>query len=363
MLRLVPAALLAGPQLLRAQGVWETSARLGPQVVQYDLKAPISEKITEFAVPIYVLVPISEAFSVDLGTAWTSARVESSGTGGASASRLSGLTDTQIRANYVFGTDFVILTAGVDLPTGQADITGDQLEAATRIASDFLLFPINGFGAGAGGTAGIAVARPAGEWNVGFGVAVRHSLAYDAFRDANGNSLRFEPGNEFRARVGIDHPYGTGRVSLGFTYSRFGQDRANGSVYNTGDRYITQASITNSAGDVDLTLSGWDLFRASGTLLDSTFTGRENIADLGFAAGFHTGPGIVVEPSLEGRVWAQDAQPSSYMGTFGLRMDIDRGAYAFTPSAGYSVGRVGGPAGTANLTGFHATLTIRVGGS
>jgi hypothetical protein len=360
--RLLPLALLGVARVLPAQGVWDASARLGPQIVQYNLKAPINEKITEFAIPIYLLVPITEAFSVDLGTAWTSARVEGSGTSVTASSRLSGLTDTQIRANYVLGTDFVVLTAGLDLPTGQTDITADQLEAATRIASDFLLFPINGFGAGAGGTAGVAMARPLGEWNVGFGVALRHALAYDAFRDVNGDKFRFAPGNEYRARAGVDHPYGTGRISFGLTYSTFGRDQANGSVYNTGDRYITQASITNSVGDVDLTVSGWDLFRASGTLLDSTATGRENIADAGFAAGFHTSPNVILEPSLEGRVWAQEAQPTSYLGTLGLRVDFDLGGYAVTPSAGYSVGRVGGSAGTASLTGFHATLAIRVGG-
>ncbi len=360
---LLPLLLLgvAGP--LAAQGVWDTSARLGPQVVQYDIKAPINEKITEYAVPIYVLVPFTDAFSVDVGTAWTSAQVTARDANGTSVSRLSGLSDTQIRANYVIGTDFIVLTAGVNLPTGQTNITSGQLAAATRIASDFLLFPINGFGAGAGGTGGIAIARPLGDWNVGFGLAVRHSLAYDAFQDPNGNRFRFEPGNEYRGRVGVDRPYGTGRISLGFTYSKFGRDQAGGSVYNTGDRMVTQASITNSVNGVDLTVAGWDLFRASGMLLDSAATGRENITDLGFAAGFRTAPNLVLEPSVEGRVWTQDARPTSYMATVGLRLQVDRDGYAVTPSAGYTMGRVGGPAGTAGLTGFHAALAIRVGGS
>ena len=357
------AALIGAAGTLPAQGVWDTSGRLGPQIVQYDLRAPISERITEYAVPIYVLLPVTDAFSIDLGTAWTRAEVTARDVNGPSVSRLSGLTDTQIRANYVIGTDFIILTAGLNLPTGRTNVTADQLAAATRIASDFLLFPINGFGAGAGGTGGIAVARPLGDWNVGFGVAVRHSLAYDAFQDPAGNKFRFEPGNEYRGRVGVDRPYGTGRIALGFTYSRFGHDQANGSVYNTGDRFITQASITNSVNDVDLTVSGWDLFRASGLLFDSTATGRENIADLGFAAGFHTAPNLVLEPSIEGRAWTQDARPSSYMATAGLRLNVDLDGYTVTPSAGFTVGRVGGPAGTAGLTGFHAALAIRIGGN
>ena len=375
MRRLLPLALLcatvAAPSAAAAQGFWDASARLGPQIMQYNIKAPINEKITEYAVPIYVLIPVTDALSFDLGTSWASARVE---TPGAAASELSGLTDTQLRANYTIGTDFIVLTAGVNLPTGQSTALPDQQAAATRIASDFLVFPITGFGTGAGGTGGIAMARPLGDWNVGMGLAMRHSLAYDPFQATDGTKLHFQPGNEYRARVGVDRPYGTGRISLGVTYSKFGHDQANESVYNTGDRYITQASITNSINGADIMLAGWDLFRASGQLADKTLTGRENIVNAGLAVGFHTAPGIVVEPSVEGRVWTQDGTPASYMTTAGLRLNFDMGGYAITPFAGYTLGSIGGspkvtaPNGTvsggnASMTGFRATLAIRLGGN
>jgi hypothetical protein len=373
MRRLLPLALLCTAPALHAQGVWDASARVGPQVMQYNIKAPLNTKITEFTVPLYVLVPITDALTFDVGTAWASARVETPGQNGTDVSTLSGLTDTQIRANYTIGTDFMVLTAGVNLPTGQSTAGPDEQAAATRIASDFLVFPITGFGTGAGGTGGIAVARPLGDWNVGLGAAVRHSVAYDPFQDAQGNKLHFQPGNEYRIRAGVDRPYGTGRISLGLTYSKFGDDQANSSVYNTGDRYITQGSITNSVGNADIMLAGWDLFRASGQLADSTHTGRENIVNAGLAVGFHTAPGFVVEPSVEGRVWTQDGAPTSYMTTAGLRLNFDMGSYAITPFAGYTIGLIGGgpkvvspsgatTGGDSNLTGFRATLSIRLGG-
>ena len=361
MRRLLPLALFcAAASTVQAQGLGDASARLGPQMMQYTIKAPINQKITEFAVPLYVLIPVTNAFSFDVGTSWASAKVETPGTATGS-STLSGLTDTQIRANYTIGTDFLVLTAGVNLPTGMRTAAPNQQAAATRIASDFLVFPITGFGTGAGGTGGIAMARPMGEWNLGLGVAVRHSVAYDPFEAADGTKLHFQPGDEYRARIGVDHPYGTGRVSLGVTYSKFGDDQANSSVYNTGDRYITQASISNSVGNADIVLAGWDLFRASGELADHTLTGHENIANAGLAIGFHTGS-IVVEPSVEGRLWTQNIASSSYMGTAGLRLNFDMGSYAITPFAGYSFGQIGTTAGTADLTGFRATLSIRLGG-
>ncbi|MDE3128154.1 MAG: hypothetical protein KGL38_09105 [Gemmatimonadota bacterium] len=367
-------AALAASAPLGAQSVGDAAGRLGPQVISYDIKAPISQKITEYVVPVYVVVPVNASFNFDVGTAWASATVASPGL---PSSEMSGLTDTQLRANYTFGTDFLVLTAGVNLPTGRSTALADQQLAATRIASDFLVFPIMGFGTGAGGTGGLAIAQPLGDWNVGLGVAVRHSVAYNPFQDTSGAKLRFQPGDEYRARIGVDRPYGTGRISLGFTYSKFGNDQADQSVYNTGDRYITQASISNSIGNANVTVAGWDLFRASGFLADQTPTGRENIANAGVAVAFNTSGGVIVEPSVEGRVWTQaqadqtaPAIPASYMGTAGVRLNWDFGGYAITPFVGYTVGRMGtplasqagGPSNVADMSGFQATLAIRLGG-
>jgi hypothetical protein len=356
---LLTLAMLGVAAPLAAQGFWQTSARLGPQMMSYDIKAPVNQKITEFTVPLYVAVPVTERFSLDVGTAWAHVQVESPG---AATSTLSGLTDTQLRGNYTIGTDFIVLTAGINLPTGQTNAGPAEQAAATRIASDFLVFPINGFGTGAGGTGGIAVARPLGNWNLGVGVAMRHSLAYDPFQDASGNKLHYQPGDEYRARVGLDHPFGTGRITMGLTYSKFGSDEANSFAYNTGDRYIAQGSISNSVRNVDVTLAGWNLFRASGELADGSPTGAENVAKGGLALGFHTPGGTIIEPSVEGRLWARDGSRTSYMGTVGLRANWDMGAYAITPFAGYTMGQVSDPAGNSTLTGFRATLAIRLGG-
>ncbi len=84
--------------------------------------------------------------------------------------------------------------------------------AAGLIGSDFLSFPITNMGTGFGGTGGVAMALPLSEdWNLGFGVSVRHSSQYDPFDVTGAQVLHYQPGNEYRARVGLDHPVGTGR--------------------------------------------------------------------------------------------------------------------------------------------------------
>jgi hypothetical protein len=326
------------------------------------MKSPVDLKVSELAVPIYVIVPLTSALTVDVGTAFASAKVEGTAAGATGqTSSVSGLTDTQIRANYTLGTDFIVLTAGVNVPTGREFVKTDEQLAAFLVANDFLSFPISNMGTGLGGTGGIALARPIGEWNLGVGASVRASGSYEPLEGTPGGAkLRFQPGAEYRGRVGLDRSLGTGRFSLGVTYSKFGDDQLGTSVYNTGDRIITQGGLTNSIGSANLTVNAWDLYRASGSTFVDTTHRSENIANLLVAVGFRTASGVV-EPSVEVRSWTRQESSSSMLATFGLRYTYEAGGFAITPSAGYSAGKVGATPESATLSGFRGALAIRLG--
>jgi hypothetical protein len=301
---------------------------------------------------------------VDVGSAFANAHVEQTGTGPKKTSTITGPTDTQIRANYSIGTDFVVLTAGVNVPTGRSTVNAQEQLAAGLIGSDFLGFPISNMGTGFGGTAGVAVARPLGTWNLGFGASMRHSAQYDPF-DVTGVELKhYQPGDEYRRRIGLDHPVGTGRFTVGVTYSKFGNDDLGGSIYNTGDRYLTQASLSNSIGIGELSISGWNLFRTEGTLADSSLLGREDIANVVVGYGFQNG-GMRIEPTAEVRTWMQSGSQTSAVANLGVRLQFMVGGFAVSPSAGYSIGRIAaeddtGLSSHASITGLRANLAIRL---
>jgi hypothetical protein len=361
--------LLCGSALPgQGSSIWESSVRTGPQFFSYDLKTPVNEKVSQLAFPLFVVVPITPALSLDVGTAFAMVNLErqtvdGSGNPVTETSKLSGLTDTQIRGNYTFGQDFVVLTAGVNLPTGSATVAAEELEAAARIGSDFLTFPISGFGSGLGITGGFAVARPLGAWNLGFGASMRRTTEYEPFRNASGTATKFEPGAEYRARVGVDHPFGTGRVSFGFSFSKFGDDKADTSVYNTGDRYVAQVAVSNSFSGTEYAFVVWNLYRTGGTLLDQSPALRDNITNALFALGFRAPGGIAIEPSIETRLWTQQGSEASVLGTLGLRFYVNRGFWAIVPGAGYTFGSMATAAQSATFTGFRGTLALRFGGS
>jgi hypothetical protein len=331
------ALALALASAAHAQTIDQISARIAPQYHSYEVRSPSNLGISEFSVPLFVLVPVSQALSFDIGTAYAHTKVRETAAGQLTTSSVAGLTDTQLRANYTFGNDFVVLTGGVNLPTGKSTVTQEQRLAAGLIGSDFLSFPISNMGTGFGGTGGVAVARPVGDWNVGFGASMRHAAAYDPFDATGGATFHYQPGN----------------------------DNLAGSIYNTGNRWITQAGYDNALGDGVLTFAGWNLFRTAGTLADSSYLPHEDIANAALSYGLNM-RSMLVEPNVEGRTWFQGGGlPTSFLWSVGLRSQMNALGFAVVPSVQYSLGRLAsqdqtGLETTAAMTGWHATLVIRL---
>lgn len=356
MRRISILALAVIPVAAGAQG---GGVRIGPQFVSYSLGAPSNVTISQAAIPIFAFVPLTRGLSLDVGTAYAMANVKSTGAT-VRESRISGLTDTQIRATMNVGSDMVVITAGLNVPTGRTTADTSEQEAAALIGNDFLVFPISSMGSGFGGVGGIALARPVGQWNIGAGLSVRSSMPFDPYEDATGNKLRFTPGTEMRARIGLDHPLGTGRAAIGFTYSKFGDDKFQSSIYNTGDRLLTQGLVSNAIWNGDYSLSAWNLFRSAGTLADGSATGTESITDVAAAYGVMVG-GARLEPGVGVRAWMQQDMPTSFQSTLSLRLEKTFGRLALAPSGGFTFGSMGATTTeSASLSGYRAQLTIRM---
>jgi hypothetical protein len=358
MRRLIAVSLLlAGASSLHAQGIWDSNLRTGPQFYSYTIHG--SEKISEMAVPIFVSVPVISHLTFDVGTAFANVKLtRTNSDSSVTESSASGITDTQLRANYSLANDLVVVTAGVNVPTGSSTITPNQLDAATRIGSDFLSFPVSGLGSGLGFTGGAAVARSLGSWNVGLAGSVRQSSEYTPFRDAADSAVTFTPGPEMRLRFGVDHPYGNGHVSIGVMMFRFGDDKANAATYNTGNRFVTQLALSNSLSETtDYSLIAWNLHRSEGTLIDGSVSPSSDMTNALFALSKHIGS-VSLQPTFEARlVVGQELAKTNALGTVGLRLVVPKGLWTFVPGFAFT----GGAMDQGSLTGFRGTLAIRVG--
>ena len=347
-----------------AQDAGVISTRAAAEVVSYTLRANGSEKtISQFVTPLAVVIPIGERFTFDIATAYARSRVAVKGDS-AAPSTVYGLTDTQLRGSYVFGQDAIVLTGGLNLPTGQSTANAKQFIAAQSISNDFLLFPIGTMGAGFGATGGIALARPIGAWNVGVGGSYRHSADFAPYAYNDGQKAHYQPGNELRTRIGIDRSFGAATAMAGVTYSSFGDDKSSGATFNTGNRLVFQGGYSATVGNVGYSLGAWNLTRTRGTRADGRSAPSENITNVALGASFAAG-GVSLEPSLEARHFARsavaagtsvgEASATGQMETIGLRARWMINSFQVAPSAGYSTGKLEGSA----LTGWHGTLAVR----
>lgn len=312
--------------------------------------------VSQLAVPLVAIMPFSERFSVDVSTAFASSSVGSTGT---TSSEISGLTDTQIRGNLRLGSDNVLLTFGVNVPTGQYSVPQEQQEAAGQIGNDFLFYPISSMGNGLAMTGGVAYVRPFGEWNIGAGASGRKSTEFAAFNVGATGDLRFTPADEYRLSLNADRPVGDGEMSLGLTYSAFGEDIADTTTYSTGDRIIATVGWTTPVRGGDLFLSAWNLYRMDGEVLGDA-ADAENVFNVTAAYSVPL-RSLLVQPNVETRLWQVGGVKAGNLTTVGLRLRIPVGSLGLFPQAGYSIGTLYSTTdGSAtSVSGLRASLTLR----
>lgn len=349
------AAVPLGP--LAAQGLQNSSVLGAPTFTNMTFgSGAASRSVTQVAMPLVVLLPLGERFSMDISTAFATSQVKADDS---VASEISGLTDTQIRANYRFGADNVLLTFGVNLPTGQYGVETDQLEAAGQIGNDFLSYPISSMGNGLAMTGGVAFALPAGSWNLGAGASARKSTEFAVFTDT-ASEYRFTPADEYRLSLNADRPAGDGAVAFGLTYSSFGEDAADGTTYSTGDRIIATAGWNFPVKGSDVYLSAWNLYRLEGEIISAPAP-AENVFNVAAAVSVPMGA-LLLQPSVETRLWQVGGARAGNLVNLGLRLRIPAGKLGLFPQVGYSLGNIYSVvdgSGT-SVTGLRASLTVRV---
>src|SRR4051812_44013672 len=86
----IGAAAFALPA--EAQSIFDANVRGAPQFLQYQIKSPVNETISEFVIPVFVVVPVSRMLTFDVGTAYARARVQPNGSNTEPKSTISGLT-------------------------------------------------------------------------------------------------------------------------------------------------------------------------------------------------------------------------------------------------------------------------------
>jgi len=157
-----------------------------------------------------------------------------------------------------------------------------------------------------------------------------------------------------------DRPVGDGAVSLGLTYSMFGEDIADTTTYSTGDRVIANAGWNFPVKGNEVFISGWNLYRLKGQVL-GVDAPAENVFNVAGAVSIERNE-LLIQPNLEVRLWQVGGARAGNLATAGVRLRFPVGRFGLFPSVGYSVGNLYSIAdGSATtVSGLRAAMTVRI---
>lgn len=361
------ALLLAAPLAAQGNGFYDqTSATTGIQYKGYSFGDGAQfEKITQLAIPVAVVVPVSSRFSMDVGTFYAMTSTTTAADGDHS---VSGMTDVQVRGTYTLGRDAAVLSLVVNLPTGMKLDSADAVTAGAA-ASNFLLFPVNSYNNGLSVTGGAGLAKRAGAWGIGIAGSFRWNSEYEPYTGSL-SDLSYEPGVEGRIRVGADRSIGQARLRLGLTWSTFGDDVYSGAGagpianYAPGNRFVAEGSYSWPGLGGTMSAYVWDYYRGTGKAEGDASDNGENILTGGLMSRIPMGPKTTFEPALEGRYWRYNAGDGGGQ-VVGLAAGIRHRVsdnLTLVPNIRGEFGAldlVGG--GSANLTGLGGSVLLRYG--
>ena len=373
-LRILP--VLAGavvlPASLLGQGapIGSTTGYGGVEARGLSFQSGLGMKsMTEIAVPFAAVWQASSRLALDLGGRYATASMTDA-TGARTS--ISGLTDIQARGVYQIVPDLAVFTLAVNLPTGKSQLTAAQLPVASVLASDLIPFPVANFASGFNVTTGLALAVPVSGWAIGLAGSYRANGSFTPIADTGVAGSSYKAGGEFRMRLGADRILGQSRISLGFTYSSYGEDEFGSSpLFQSGKRFISQASWSFPIGNLGLAVYGWDMYRGAGAVIvNGTNTEKRNVLALGAVGSVQMGRSVL-RPQIEFRNYttglclggvSNSLCAGGKLVSLGARYQVPLGdRYALLPLVRLDAGNVVNPnTGSAvSFTGWDVGVTLR----
>lgn len=339
------------------------------------------ERVSQTTFPIAVAFPLGARWSGDVSGAYAIGGARVVAANGTSRDlSLSGPTDVKVRVVGRLAGDGLIVTAGINAPTGLTKLAPDEVSALRLIGAPVLRMPSPTLGSGFGATAGAVVARQAGAWAVALGASYESRAAYspiDAAVASGGVAVSdLDPSDAMHLTLGADRLIGAHRLSLLGSYDLYGRDEltlAGGSGAATTTSFNLGPTIGFLAlmefgvsGMQELSLSVVERYRSSfkgidgqtaagssGNSIDTQLRarwgapGRRGLL-LGAEARFDTG--LAVDASLA------TAAASAFGGTIGLSLPM--GGFSVDPTVGVMIGNIDTGVRSSSATSLNLSVTI-----
>lgn len=191
-------------------------------------------KFSEASAVISLYTPLSRVASV-------SVRAAGGGSSG-DVNSLSGLADGQVTVNYHLERANVVLSLGVNLPSGKKKLTQEEFETSGLISNTIFHMQIPGFGSGFGIDPGVIWAVPVSEeFVLGLGASYQYKGKFQPLEEFGD----YDPGDEILVTGGCDVKVGEGAAfSLDAVFTTYGKDKLDGEeVFAAGNKVAVNAQF------------------------------------------------------------------------------------------------------------------------
>ncbi len=366
--------LALGLGLLAQPGSAQYSVGTGVDYLGYTFDAGLGvDAVQLFMVPVAVRLPVTDALTLDIFSAWADGRVKR----GTTEFRLSGPVDTNVKASYQ-AMPWALVSIGANIPTGNSTHDGEEAIVASALSTDLLGFREATWGTGFALTSSVATAVRAG----GFGLGIAGAYAMRGeFEPSSDVDVMYKPGSEARVRVGLDRNFGNATLTAGATFINYSADQADRvNLFQAGNRLRFDASLAFRAGAGVWTIYGADLIRENGdltldvvddlgVLLDTTVTivtAKQNLIVGGIIGTVGLGGGFVFRPHVDFRYQTREEADGNEAGSGWILAaggDIPLrifGGYEFFPKARVFFGSIQDGMGSGvSLLGMEFRGTMR----
>jgi hypothetical protein len=263
---LVACISLALPAAAQSSLLPRFSGSTAPAFTLWSLSDPVPQAdgsvtgVSQLSVPLSVRAALGR-WTFDAGAAFASSRAEFEDAGGETRTlTLSGLTDVRLRARVPVAGEGVVLTAGVNVPTGATKLSADETAVLQLTGAPALRMPVPALGVGFGATLGVVAARQAGRWAIAVGASVEERTEYTPIEIALAGGTQatsIDPGLATHLTLGADRTVGAHRLSLLVVGDVYGKDAlTDGGDDEASVEYTLGPSVTGLAR-LDVALSGW----------------------------------------------------------------------------------------------------------
>jgi hypothetical protein len=178
----------------------------------------LTTDISQFAFPISGMVPLKDNLEFRFFSANADNTVDQSGT----EYTLSGLSDTRLQLNSSLSDDQILLSAGVNLPTGKKELShADEQPVMAMLTQNYLSFPLRRLGEGFGLNLLAGAATTSGDARYGGTISYQVNGSYKAY-EGDGD---YQPGNMLSFSVSADTRSGQWALMADVTFTTFTADK------------------------------------------------------------------------------------------------------------------------------------------